>query len=150
MGDSMSGFVVAGDSSGAITLVAPDVAGTNTVTLPAATGTAALTSDITSAVNNNVVGIGQTWQNLTASRVKGTTYTNTTGRPIQVSVNVNLQGTTQSSNSLTVDGLVVGYQTQNTAGANTGITSQLTAIIPSGSTYSISGSGTITSWFELR
>lgn len=146
----MSGFVVAGDSSGAITLVAPDTAGTNTITLPAATGTAALTSDITSAVNNNVVGIGQTWQNLTASRVKGTTYTNTTGRPIQVSVNVNLQGTTQSSNSLTVDGLVVGYQTQNTAGVQSGITSQLTAIVPSGSTYSVSGNGTITSWFELR
>jgi hypothetical protein len=96
------------------------------------------------------IGHGQTWRDVTASRAKTTTYTNSTGKPIQVSVNVNLQGTTQSSNSLTVDGLVVGYQTQNTAGVQSGITSQLTAVIPAGSTYNITGSGTITSWFELR
>lgn len=96
------------------------------------------------------VGHGQTWQDVTSSRAKTTTYTNSTGRPIQVSVNVNLQGTTQSSNSLTVNGLVIGYQTQNTAGVQSGITTQLTAIVPAGGTYSITGSGTITSWFELR
>jgi hypothetical protein len=40
----MSSVVIAGDTSGAITLAAPAVAGTNTITLPALTGTVALTS----------------------------------------------------------------------------------------------------------
>lgn len=39
MGYSMSGFVLGGDTSGAITLIAAAVAGTNTITLPAETGT---------------------------------------------------------------------------------------------------------------
>lgn len=38
----MSSIVVAGDTSGSITLQAPAVAGTNTLTLPASTGTVAL------------------------------------------------------------------------------------------------------------
>jgi hypothetical protein len=46
----MSSVVIAGNTSGTITLSAPAVAGTNTVTLPASTGTVALTSDISSAV----------------------------------------------------------------------------------------------------
>ena len=34
----------------------------------------------------NILGQGQTWQDVTGSRVTGTTYTNTTGKPIQVSI----------------------------------------------------------------
>jgi hypothetical protein len=150
MGNSMSGFVLAGDSSGAITLQASSVAGTNTITLPAETGTVLTTANTQIAAKSDVIGVGQTWQDVTSSRAKTTTYTNSTGRPIQVSVNVNLQGTGQALNSLIVNGLVVGYQTQNTAGIQSGITSQLTAIVPAGSTYSVTGQGTITSWFELR
>jgi hypothetical protein len=39
----MSSVVIAGDTSGAITLAAPAVAGTNTITLPASTGTVVTT-----------------------------------------------------------------------------------------------------------
>lgn len=42
-------LIMAGATSGAVTVVVPDVAGTNTVTLPAATGTVALTADKLSA-----------------------------------------------------------------------------------------------------
>jgi hypothetical protein len=45
MGDSMS-IVLAGSTSGTITLQEPAVAGTNTLNLPAATGTLALTSQL--------------------------------------------------------------------------------------------------------
>jgi hypothetical protein len=38
-------LIMAGETSGAVTVVVPDVAGSNTVTLPAATGTVALTAD---------------------------------------------------------------------------------------------------------
>lgn len=96
------------------------------------------------------LGFGQTWQNVGASRGFNTTYYNTTGRPIQVVVNAGLYGTSQSSNTLNVNGLAVSFMSQNTAGANTGIWVPLTAIIPPGGSYSLSGSGTITSWFELR
>ncbi len=41
----MSSVVIAGDSSGTITIAAPAAAGTNTITLPASTGTMALTTD---------------------------------------------------------------------------------------------------------
>ena len=42
-------LIMAGATSGAVTVVVPDVAGSNTVTLPAATGTVALTNDKLSA-----------------------------------------------------------------------------------------------------
>ena len=42
----MSSIVIAGNTSGAITIAAPAEAGLNTLTLPASTGTMALTSDI--------------------------------------------------------------------------------------------------------
>lgn len=50
------------------------------------------------------IGYGQTWQSVTAGRTSGTTYTNTTGKPIFVSVNVimNAPGST-----LVIDGVVV-------------------------------------------
>ena len=37
-------------------------------------------------LNDRDFGVGQTWKDLTASRVLGTTYTNTTGKPIVVCV----------------------------------------------------------------
>ena len=40
----MSSIVIAGDSSGAVTIQAPSVAGTPTLTLPTTSGTIALTS----------------------------------------------------------------------------------------------------------
>ena len=40
----MSSVVIAGDTSGSVTLAAPSVAGTTTLTLPATTGTVALTA----------------------------------------------------------------------------------------------------------
>jgi len=96
------------------------------------------------------IGYGQTWQNVGASRAYNTTYYNTTGKPIMVVVNGNLQGTSQSSNTLNVNGLTVAYMSQNTAGASTGISVPLTAIVPPGGSYSLSGNGSVVYWFELR
>ena len=42
----MSEIVIAGNTSGSVTIAAPDVAGTTTLTLPASTGTLATTADI--------------------------------------------------------------------------------------------------------
>lgn len=85
------------------------------------------------------LGVGQTWQDVKASRAANTNYTNTTGRPIQVNI------TTADANarSLTVGGVVASY-TNSTYGGNYFVT----AIVPPGSTYSYSG--TFSNWAELR
>lgn len=92
------------------------------------------------------IGYGQTWQNLTASRSLGTTYYNTTGRPISLSININ--STLGSQLGLTVNGLGVD-QTTSSAGGYIGV---LRAIVPPGGSYvATSASGTPTiGWFELR
>lgn len=102
---------------------------------------------ITSASNTTIplIGAGQTWQNLVASRALGTTYTNSTSKPIMVSVRC-----TQSSASvittLIVDGVEVAWNSANGAGTN-GL--GVCTIVPSGSTYSAIN-GTLLSWAELR
>jgi len=50
----MSSVVIAGDSSGQITIAAPAVAGTTTLTLPATTGT---------VLNDATVGVCRAWVN---------------------------------------------------------------------------------------
>lgn len=93
-------------------------------------------------------GYGQTYQDLTVSRALTTTYYNTTGRPILVSVTA-----TQNGNGYAealVNGVVIAASEQGyTTGARLGIT----IIVPSGASYSVqvtSAVGTLTKWFELR
>jgi hypothetical protein len=70
--------VISGSSSGTATVAVPAAAGTPTLTLPTTTGTLALTT--------NLFAVGQTWQDVIGSRAKRTTYQNTTGKPIVVSI----------------------------------------------------------------
>ena len=56
MGDTMSGFVIAGNISGAIELAVPETAGTNTLTLPARTGTVITSADTGSVTNTMLAG----------------------------------------------------------------------------------------------
>lgn len=96
------------------------------------------------------LGIGQTWQNVGASRAIATTYTNSTGRPIQLAVSVGIN-TASAWVNLIVDGSTVARSAGTYAvGAGVEITG---VIIPAGSTYSVtvsSGVATIQTWFELR
>jgi len=139
----MASLVLTGDTSGQVTLAAPAVAGTTTVTLQATTGTMALQED--------VIGIGQTWTNVTASRVLGTTYTNSTGRPILVNVIWGLSTTGGHGADFTVSGVVVS-RIRNNASASGTFPLVAGVVIPSGATYlvSVSGSGSISLWSELR
>jgi len=66
----MSSVIIAGNSSGSITVAAPAVAGTNTITMPASTGTMALTSD----VPDNVLNTYATFVNSTV-QVDGSSIT---------------------------------------------------------------------------
>lgn len=104
----------------------------NTITDAAGTGNAAAAQ----------IGVGQTWQNVTASRAAATTYTNNTGRPIQVSITLNANG--PGNRQLTVGGLSISRDLANATGASV----YFDVIVPIGATYSFSG--TFTSWYELR
>lgn len=81
-----------------------------------------------------MIGQGQTWQNVTGSRSAATTYTNTTGRPIQVSVL-----TSTATPVITVNGVAIG------AGSGT----LPTVIVSNGHTYALT-TGALISWLELR
>ena len=91
------------------------------------------------------LGYSQSWQNLTGSRASGTTYYNTTGRPISVAVSAS---TTGSSNcSITVGGVVIQGSAYSTAGGQQAVT----AIVPPNVGYSFTSSnGSINQWSELR
>ena len=87
------------------------------------------------------LGVGQTWQNVTASRSAGVTYTNTTGKPIMVFLGT---GETRSStvgyNSsavIYVDNIIVASATNNNLNVASGgvPVSSAQTIVPSGSTY---------------
>lgn len=90
------------------------------------------------------IGASQTWQNLTGSRTAGTSYTNSTGRPISISI---VGDGSYVGFSVTVDSLVlVNFQGSNSTIGTFTYTASL--IIPAGSTYSVSRGGFL-SWFEL-
>lgn len=89
-------------------------------------------------------GVGQTWQDLTSSRVSGVTYTNSTGKPIAVSITLTDQG---FSNYLVyVNGvLVINIWDYGSSGANHSF-----FIVPTGASYAISTGNIIELWSELR
>lgn len=100
------------------------------------------------------LGFGQTWQNVVGSRASGTTYYNTTGKPITVSAswvpggNIAGYGLVQAIvNGITVWINRVNHQTDGAYDPCPPF------IVPPGGSYSITGSGTIgslTYWSELR
>lgn len=94
------------------------------------------------------LGYGQTWQNLTASRAFGTTYYNTTGKPIFVFVSL-ASMPASSVATLTVGGVTASSCSMGgTAGATSGT---LFAVIPPSVGYSVANGGaTLGTWSELR
>ena len=81
------------------------------------------------------LGDGQAWQNVTASRVSGTVYTNTTGRSIQVQISFTTGGVT-----VLVDGVSLTVSSYHAA-----------FIVPAGSTYKVTlGTPVNLCWSELR
>lgn len=90
----------------------------------------------------NGIGDNQTWQDMTATRLLGTNYTNSTGRSIMVQVRSYTNGNVCAG---TVDGLLL-------AGASLSSTDgypSVTFIVPPGSTYSFQ-STSLSRWVELR
>lgn len=92
------------------------------------------------------IGYGQTWQDVTGSRASGTTYYNTTGKPIAISIRIGITGT--STNYLAVNGVTIAQNSGN--GTGSGV-AQIVAIVPPGGNYLYTaGGGSVIAWNELR
>jgi hypothetical protein len=97
------------------------------------------------AASGFVLGFTQEWQNVTSSRALLTTYTNNTGRPIQVFIR--MAGSTSNALVFRVDGVDISVTSHNGGSG----TSCVSCIVPTGSTYSISnGAWPLGFWHELR
>lgn len=98
-------------------------------------------------ISSGVFGAGQSWQDMAGQRVFGVTYTNTTGKPICLSV----RGTSNASAAIQVT--VAGIPILGITLAAGNILASQTVPIPVGATYSVNvsaGTGVLTSWAEMR
>ena len=102
-------------------------------TLTSTSTTQALTAAQGKVLADQAFGVGQTWQDMTSSRVANTVYTNSTARPIQIYI------TTDEN----VHYLHVGTAMILTTGLST-----VQVIVPSGFIYSFTGVPIY--WWELR
>ena len=106
----------------------------------------------TATTDNQHLGISQTWQDMSASRVNGTTYTNSTTRPIQVQVRY-LRGanTTGYVTLATVVGGVTIDSLRKYLNTTDESMNSPCFIVPPSATYSVTldTSWTMT-WMELR
>lgn len=114
------------------------------LTANAGTNTAQIAT--TANVYESSIGWGQTWQDVTASRVSGTTYYNTTGKPILISFYGGASANTTAS--VIVNGLTVYSWVANSAAGVT--TTGCGIIVPASNSYIINSSPTFTKVFELR
>lgn len=93
------------------------------------------------------LGIGQTWTDVTSSRASGTTYTNSTGKPIMISVALDANNG-NGSFSPTINGSAVnGLYFPSMGGGTRQV--QYVTIVPAGQTYSATYSN-LDYWWELR
>lgn len=97
--------------------------------------------------NSYDLGVGQTWQNVTGSRVAGTTYTNSTGKPIYLNIHIQVVGT--PINTLTIADVIVDSLYVNSSYQNR---MQFSGVVPNGATYVVSNVSvsSVVLWSELR
>ncbi|KZX36873.1 hypothetical protein [Wohlfahrtiimonas chitiniclastica] len=99
------------------------------------------------AVTDIVIGINQKWSDVTSKRLPGTTYKNTTSKPIFVSVT---HGEARAYNKIFVDGILVA---SGWLEGVSGLYSSLQTIVPPGSSYYVEKTGEaneLALWAELR
>ena len=108
---------------------------------------------LTSMVASQQFGVGQTWQSLLGSRSAATTYYNTTKKPIVIAVSTtNSANGTLSGLSMTVSGVVVGYQIAPASIAGGTQACNLSAVVPPGGSYlvTLQANTNLLSWVEFR
>ena len=101
------------------------------------------------------IGLGTTWTNVTSSRAFSTTYTNSTGKYIEVSVTGTYSSASEGNRGVEayINGSVIGLQQTYTPSAAGSPFVNIAFLVPPGATYKIVNTGilnTLTYWWELR
>jgi len=112
------------------------------------TGTQVIT--LYNKAKNCSADLGRGWVDLAvgADRVKGTIYTNTTGRGLMINTRAEITNTNAIVLSVYVDGVeVCNWNGRSSGGTTFGGTS---VFVPDGSTYEVDGINAIDYWTELR
>lgn len=89
-------------------------------------------------------GIDQEYQDVTASRVAGTEYTNNTVKPIQVMIQIT-SGTSSTGNTIVVGGRIAASFSTHTSWS-----ASYTFMVPPGKKYTLNTAAEIKFWSELR
>ena len=156
-GSTVGGIQLATLTGGSIPAAQLPVATTSTQgivklnnTLTSTSITEALTAAQGKVLNDQAFGVGQTWQDVTAWRALGVTYTNSSDRPICVVIAGNPSHLPERL-ILTINGVVVWNQ--NIDGENGDTNVVVSGIVPPYHFYSVTTDGnntTISRWVELR
>jgi hypothetical protein len=98
----------------------------------------------------NAVGGGQSWTDVSASRVKGTNYTNSTGKPIVINISSNASAGAINRIFIYVDAVRIVNQRIKVSELSYQLSSSV--IVPNGSVYYLESSTetTVSIWQELR
>lgn len=97
------------------------------------------------AALSHTLGVGQTWQDLTASRAVNTSYQNTTGKPIEVKISTS---GTSGNNYLYVSVDGAAWLIVSGSGSASALISTNGAVVPNNHYYKYTGA--IDRWMELR
>jgi len=159
-GTTITGFISGTGGAGTYTTSTDQIVSSTTITalnpaftatgVATGTGTAQVTTWESAQIPFNAtasIGVNQTWQ--TPTRVAGTSYTNNTGRPIQVSIILNSTTSGDFGGILYVNGVELARQVNYAT--NAGYKTTLTAIIPAGITYQMNftRNASLDYWREL-
>lgn len=107
----------------------------------------ALTAEQGKILNAAMFGVGQTWQDLTASRALNTTYTNTTGKTIFVVMSFTVTNNYDLT-KIVVGGLELTAPLEYGGG---GITPCLSFPVPNNTSYAVNAAyGAVNKWSEFR
>ena len=137
-------------NSGAVTSTALAAGAVANQNLGTPTVLVATNASGTANALNAGIAVNQTWQSVVGSRSAGTTYYNTTGKPIYVSIT----GSATSAAATFVATLNGSTQVWGSIGSNT-LNSDLSVqfIVTPGGDYLLgtrNGSSTVGAWYELR
>lgn len=118
-------------------------------TLSSSSTSTALTAAQGKVLADQAFGASQTYQDVTSLRSKSTTYTNTTGRPIEVSVSATY---TDDDGGLEarVGSVLVGNLKGEAPSGSGFWNATLTFTVPNLATYIVSGNPNVFAWAELR
>lgn len=107
-------------------------------TLTSANVDQALTAGQGKVLNDKMFGVGQTWQNVTANRVQGTTYTNSTGKTIFIYVaNRETSTVTNAVMEININDQQLFFNGGGSGSSGTYKTASAFLPIPHGATYSV-------------